>query len=275
MMGADGLAHYILPWEPSLAVPVVLLCMAAAYQRGCRRVKVSWGQVLCFCTGLFGFYVVMFTGFDYYAEHAFFVHRIQQAVLHHLAPFLIIVSRPGPVLLAGLPAEWANGMRRLGRWRPVQFWLDVLNHPAVAVLLFIGLIFLWLIPHVHFIAMLDVRLYKLMNWGMAVNGLMFWGLVLNNFALRPGHLPASVRIVMMVAIVPPQILIGLILLMAPRDLYPIYTMCGRVFDLAPLADQQLGGVILWLSGAMMSVAGCVFVMIQAASSRATTGPAAP
>ena len=275
-MTAQGdFARLLVPWEPSLVVPLVLFATAAAYERGRQRIDTSWRDVACFWAGLIGFYAATFTGFDYYAEHAFFMHRLQHAVLHHLAPFLMVLSRPGPALMAGLPIGWASRLRRFGQWPPVHGLLAFLNHPAMAVLLFTGLIAVWLIPGVHVIAMLDVRLYKLMNWGMAVNGLMFWGLVLNNFALRPGGLPPSVRIMMMVAIVPPQIVIGLILLMSPHDLYPIYSLCGRVFDLSPLADQQLGGVILWLSGAMMSVAGCILVMIQAAASRARTGPVAP
>jgi putative membrane protein len=274
MMSQGDIGRIVLPWEPSVVVPVVLLCAVAAYERGRQVVMPSAPQAICFWAGLISVYAVSFTGFDYYAEHAFFMHRLQHAVLHHLAPVLIVISRPGAALSAGLPLGWADRLRQFGRWRPARFLLAFLNHPAVAVLLFCGLIFLWLIPAVHFIAMLDVRFYKLMNWGMAVNGLMFWGLVLNNYALRPGDLPASVRIMMMVAIVPPQILIGLVLLMSPQDLYPIYTMCGRVFEISPLADQQLGGAILWVSGAMMSVVGCVVVMVRAAASRAMTGPLA-
>jgi putative membrane protein len=125
--------------------------------------------------------------------------------------------------------------------------------------MFVGLILFWLIPSIHFVAMLDVRLYRVMNWSVALNGLFFWNLVLNNFSLRPAGLSASARIAMMLAIIPPQIMIGALLFMTPHELYPIYTLCGRIFSMTPLVDQQIGGIILWIHGAMMSVVGILVV----------------
>lgn len=65
---------------------------------------------------------------------------------------------------------------------------------------------------------------------------------------------------MMLALVPPQIVTGALLFLSPRDFYPVYSLCGRAFaNLSPLADQQLGGLILWISGPMMSVIGILIV----------------
>lgn len=115
----------------------------------------------------------------------------------------------------------------------------------------------WLLPSMHFIAMLDWRIYRLMNWSMALNGLMFWGLVLDSHAIRS---PGS-RIAMMLAVVPPQILIGALIFFTPHELYPIYTLCGRAFTgMSSITDQQIGGLILWMHGAMMSVIGILIVI---------------
>jgi putative membrane protein len=46
----------------------------------------------------------------------------------------------------------------------------------------------------------------------------------------------------------------------PHELYPIYSICGRAFELSPLADQQMGGLILWIPAAMMSVIGMLVVL---------------
>ena len=263
-------ADLLTPWEPSILVPLMLGVTALLYIVGSFRTPPGWASAVCFWLGLFVFYAASFTRFDAYAEHAFFMHRLQHGLLHHMAPFLIALSRPGAVMVAALPADWGTRLRRAFDWPPLVRIVDGLNHPVVAVTLFIGLTVLWLVPGLHTYAMLDVRLYKLMNASIAADGLMFWGLVLNNFALRPARLSPVVRMAMTLAIVPPQIVIGLVLLMSGRDLYPIYSLCGRVFALSPLADQQLGGAVLWLSAAMMSTLGCGIIAYRSFARSART-----
>jgi putative membrane protein len=46
-----------------------------------------------------------------------------------------------------------------------------------------------------------------------------------------------------------------------RDLYPYYNLCGRIFpSISALDDQQLGGLVIWIPPAMMSVVGMLVVM---------------
>jgi putative membrane protein len=204
-------------------------------------------------------YGVSQTQVDYYAEHAFFVHQLQSVVLHHLGPFFIVLACPKDVLAAGFPVAAKRLIMTVLAWKPVQGLVNILLHPVAAATLFVGLIIFWLLPSIHFIAMLDWRLYRLMNWSMALSGLMFWGIVLNSKPIRsPGC-----RIAMMLAVVPPQILVGLLIFFASHELYPIYTLCGRAFPgISFITDQQIGGLILWTHGAMMSVIGILIVIYK-------------
>jgi putative membrane protein len=245
--------QWLIPWETSLAIIGVTAVTAILFIRGCLRRPFFFRQKLYFGFGLLSMYIVTHTQVDYYAEHAFFVHQLQSLVLHHLGPFLIVLACPKDVLSAGLPK---TGRRLISwglEWRPVQSML----HPVIVVIVFTGMIIFWLLPSVHFIAMLDWRLYRLMNWSMVLTGLVFWGLVLDSDSIwSPGS-----RIAMMLAVVPPQILIGALILFSPHELYPIYTLCGRAFiGMSPVTDQQLGGLILWMHAAMMSVVGILIVI---------------
>lgn len=148
-------------------------------------------------------------------------------------------------------------IRMVSERKPLQYLVDVLLHPVVAVILFVGLNIFWLLPSIHFIAMLDWRVYRLMNWSMVLNGLIFWMGVLDSHSRwSPGS-----RIAMMLAVVPPQILTGALIFFTPHDLYPIYILCGRAFTgMSSITDQQIGGLILWIHGAMMSVIGILIVI---------------
>jgi putative membrane protein len=125
------------------------------------------------------------------------------------------------------------------------------------------LIGFWLLPSIHFTAMIDWRLYRLMNWSVFLSGLVFWGLVLTRGPVFAVKLSPGSRIGMMLAIIPPQIVIGAIIFFTAHELYPIYTICGRAIGgINALADQQIGGIILWIHGAMMSAVGILVVILR-------------
>lgn len=250
------LLEWLVPWEPCILVTASVALAAALYLRGVRGCRTAtWPRQLAWWLGLAMIYVGLHTHLDYYAQHEFFVHRLQHMGLHHMGPFLIMISRPGPVLRRALPVRFRTRV-----WRPflalppVRILLDFLFHPLVAGVLFVGLIYLWLYDPIHFIAMLDARLYKVMNYSMTVDGLLFWWLVLDRRPKPPAHLAPGMRIFLAFAVIPPQILIGAYITFVGRELYPIYDLCGRVFlNLDAATDQYIGGLILWIPSSMMSV----------------------
>jgi putative membrane protein len=253
--------YWFKPWEESILVAGATAAAAILFLKGSPRSKPSFHQKSYFWTGLVSVYLVSHTQFDYYSEHQFFIHRLQHLVLHHLGPFLIVLSGPSATLLAGMPPGIRRIFRLMTNWRPVQYLIRALCNPIVAVTLFCGLIGFWLLPAIHFTAMIDWRLYRLMNWSMFVNGLIFWGLVLHPGPVLSVRLSPGSRIVMMLAVAPPQIVIGAMIFFASQELYPIYTICGRAIGgLSALADQQIGGIILWIHGAMMSAIGVLIVV---------------
>jgi len=246
-----------VPWEPSATVVIVFALAVWLYWRGVRRSPTTapWYRQLLFWTGLLILYTGLHTRLDYYAEHEFFIHRIQHLGLHHMGPFLIALAFPGLTMRRGLPVRWrTRWLKPALHWAPVRWTLDVLLNPVVAAVVFVGLIYLWLWPAVHFDAMLDWRLYHVMNYSMAADGMLFWWLILDHRPRPPARLSPGVRVVVALVVILPQILIGAYISMARTDLYPLYSLCGRAFAGIPaIMDQHLGGLILWIPGSMMSV----------------------
>jgi putative membrane protein len=246
-----------IPWEPSAIVVVVFALAVWLYWRGARRSPVTapWYRQLLFWTGLLIVYVGLHTQLDYYAEHQFFIHRIQHMGLHHMGPFLIALGYPGVSMRRGLPVRFrTRRVRPALRWTPVRWTLNVLLHPLVAAVIFVGLIYFWLWPAVHFDAMLDWRWYRVMNFSMAADGMLFWWLILDHRPRPPARLSPGVRVCEALAVILPQILIGAYISFSKTDLYPIYSLCGRAFAGVPaLMDQHIGGLILWIPSSMMSV----------------------
>lgn len=254
---------FLRPWEPLWWLIGVFAVVSALYVRGLRRRPGVTGapRAVAFFAGLATMYLVMQTRFDYWAQHMFFVHRIQHLVLHHLGPLLIALSAPAGVLSAGAP-----GLRRL--WQPIaasrpfRAAYRTIQHPVPAGLLFVGLIIWWLEPSIHFDAMLSARQYWLMNLSMAVDGLAFWWMMLD--PRTPGSTPVThstgLRMLVLWAIMLPQIAVGAWIALSPDTLFSVYAVCGRVWPISAMLDQQLGGLITWIPAAMMSAVASLVLL---------------
>src|SRR3546814_7022292 len=88
---------------------------------------------------------------------------------------------------------------------------------------------------------------------MLLDGRPVWWLILDRRPSPPAAMGFGGRIVALWLVMIGQILIGAIVGLAQHDLYPVYAICGRAFALTPLVDQELGGLVVWIPGAMMSV----------------------
>ncbi|MFC4764562.1 cytochrome c oxidase assembly protein [Dyella koreensis] len=258
-----SLLKWIVPWEFSWVFLLTFVAVAALYVRGCRRVRVSVGRRLAFWVGMAIVYLSLHTYFDYYAEHEFFMHRIQQVLLHHLAPLLIIASYPGMVLRAGLPLSWRiRVLRPLLRSWPWRVVSAVFLNPALATILFVAFIIVWLIPSMQTLAMLDWRIYRFMNWSMMLSGLTYWWLVLDHRPRPPGRMTPGLRVLSPGITMTPQILAGAIVTFSKTDLYPIFEICGRAFTFNVLTGQLVGGVIMWVPAAIIESIGGLLAMRQ-------------
>lgn len=264
-MDWSQLPRYLLPWEFSYLWLLACVIPAALYVRGFVLLSRAGAPVpvwrgAVFLLGILLMYAVTMTHYDYLSQFMFFTHRAQHLILHHLGPFLIALSWPLPVLAAGTPRQIQNDPA-LALARPLVAPIyRTLQNPVVAPLLFVGLIFFWLQPTVHYYAMLSEPLYHVMNWSMAIDGLLYWFLVFDPRTPDQGGLAYRWRIAGLIAVAPPQIILGAYITLSSSELFEVYAVCGRAWDLNPLVDQQIGGLITWIPAAMMSLMGVMVVM---------------
>ena len=246
-----------LPWLfPFVFNPLVFLgCWFVAlwYWRGMRLVAAEqrpgrWRQGF-FIFGLAGIYFVLQTHFEYVSQHLFTFNRVQAVMLGMVAPFAISLGWMGDVLGLGAPGfvtRWCKVLWARLRW---------LAHPVPATVIFLATTDVWLIPAVHFAAMLNPLLYAVMNLSCLAGGLLFWIMVLDP---RPQPLARHsylVRAATGFLVMFPQIAISSTIALSTQDLYPFYSICGRLFPaMSARYDQMLGGMIQWIPPGMMNTA---------------------
>ncbi|HEX5420865.1 MAG TPA: cytochrome c oxidase assembly protein [Gammaproteobacteria bacterium] len=261
-----SILQFVAPYEFSPTVALVALLSLAAYIRGLRLrgLKGRGARAFAFITGVVLMYASLQTQYDYWSQHMFFVHRAQHLILHHLGPFLIALSAPFATLHAGVPEPIrGRALDPILANRVLRACYRAVQQPVVSGILFVGLIYFWLIPQIHFYAMLNVPTYNAMNWGMAIDGLLFWHVMLDRRVPSPGGAAGyGIRLGILIAVAFPQILLGALISFAQHDLYPVYAVCGRMWPISPVVDQQLGGLITWIPPAMMSFVGLLVVLSQ-------------
>ncbi|MGN6376868.1 MAG: cytochrome c oxidase assembly protein [Sphingomonas sp.] len=245
------------PWDFSPLWYAAFALTGWSYARGLRRVATARWRIVLFVIGMALIWAVLQTRFEYLAQHMFFINRIQHVVMHHLGPFLIALAWPWPVLEAGAPG-W---LQRIVHHRWFSAMLCFFQRPDIACLAFAGLIALWLYPPVHFVAMIDPRLYAVMNWSMVVDGVLFWSVVMDPRGRELAHNSFAARMIMAVVVGPPQIAMGAAIAFADHDIYAFYAWCGRIFPtIDALSDQRIGGLVVWIPPAMMSALALIIVL---------------
>lgn len=260
-----SLLDYLRPYDFSPLTVLSFMLVLGFYGVGLLRMpeehRPGSVRIVVFVLGVLICYGVMQTRFDYYSQYMFFVHRGQHLILHHLGPILIALSNPLPVMrfwYGKMSPGLKSGLRPLG-------WVyRFLQHPLIASFLFVGLIYFWLWPPIHFDAMLSRNLYWVMNWSMLIDGMLFWWLI---FDPRPPAITSSLgygkRILLLALVAIPQMILGAMIVFSRGMVYDVYEVCGRAWPMAPETDQLLGGLLTWIPPAMMSILGILIILRRA------------
>ena len=129
-----------------------------------------------------------------------------------------------------------------------------------ASIVFIATIYLWQVPAAHNMAVRSDLIHSGMHITMLISGFMFWWLVIDPKPHR-SRLHFGLRILYLGLIVIPNTILGASITFNSNLLYNAYQEFPQPLGLSPLIDQQLGGLILWVFGDMMSILAAGIVMI--------------
>jgi putative membrane protein len=140
-------------------------------------------------------------------------------VLHHV----LLVAAVAPLLALALPAP---------RLPSMPLGLLVAVHAV--------LLWLWHAPGAYTWGLASVPAYWLMQLSLLGSAWLLWRAVLSP------RTPVGAALVALVATIAQMGLLGAVIVFAPRPLYAVHLASTAPWGFSPLADQQLGGLLMWV-----------------------------
>lgn len=259
--GDSGWAAWNLTLETTLGILVVAVIYSAGiWRRRNRTGRTRIWRHVSFFVGLFSIFLALQSPIDAIAERVFLMHQVQHLLLRMIGPILLFLAVPQGVLVAGMPALARRYFLVPIITNPIVNGIsEFLAKPTAATVMFIGVLYFWQIPRYHDLAVLDENVHYLMHVSMLLAGLIFFWRV---FDARPPPRGTryGIRLMMLWIMILSNIVIGSYLAFKQPVLYSAYSEFGRFWGLSALADELLGGALIWIPSSMMGVVAALIVV---------------
>ncbi len=252
-------------WQLTPAISVPLLLLASIYVSGLHRIEAraarpSALRQASFFGALAAIFAALQSPIEALADHSLSIHMVEHMLLRTVGPALLMLAQPQAVLLRGLPAVIRRRVvAPVAGSRGVGAIFGALSRPLPATVLFVGAIYIWMLPRTQDLALADEPVHDLMHAMLLIAGLFFfWRL----FDPRPQPRGPAIgtRLLMIWAAELGNILIGYFLTYSGVAIYPGYARLGLVWGVSPLNNQNYGGQTLWVCGTMMIALAALLVI---------------
>lgn len=233
--------------EPWVLVP--LLLAAAGYLLGVRTLTaggVAWpvSRTVLWFTGLGVIAVATSSSIGVYDTALFSMHSVQHMLLQMIAPAPLGMAAPVTLALRTLPAR----PRRLLLAVIHSRFFRTVSHPLVAYGLFVVSPFVLIYSPLLTASLTNDVVHNLTHVHFVLVGtLLYWPLL--GIDPIPNPLPYVFRFMLVVGLGPAHVVLG-IPIMLSSELFAAdhYLAVGQAWGTDPLADQRIGGGLLWIFG---------------------------
>jgi cytochrome c oxidase assembly factor CtaG len=231
-----------LHWElePSILLGTTLWIAAYTLSIGPIRRRwhlgpsTPWFRQLAFYLGTLCVLLALVSPLDPLADETLFsAHMLQHMLLTFIAPPLWLLGTPGWLIQRLIPAQY----------QPFRV------NPIFAFTLFNGIMWGWHLPPMYDAALTYPPLHVVEHLMLMASATVGWWPVIG--ASGAGRLPPASRLIYLIPALFSCTALAALITLSSIHLYPFYGSAALQWNLTPLADQQLGGLTMWLPGDML------------------------
>jgi cytochrome c oxidase assembly factor CtaG len=259
--GENVLTHWHWRWD----VISVLSIFGAVYVRGWVRLGKAGGeaklfQVVFYALALGAIGCALSSPLDELAAYLLIAHMVQHELLMMVAPPLILLANPVPILVWGVGgSSRSHAGSLLARHSVMRRARDFLGWMPVAWSLYVANLWAWHYPALYDAALRVRWVHDLEHVLFFVTALIFWWPVIRP-ASRPAPIQDGVRIFYLFLAATQDALLSGLIALSSRILYPHYETVFRLWDLTPREDQIGGGIVMFGVGSTIYFVAILFLV---------------
>jgi putative membrane protein len=244
-------------WSLEPGTLLLTTALAAVYLVAWRRARAPGephppgiGRLLLLAGGVVAVLGALISPLDSLGDQMMVFHMVQHMLLLDIAPILLILA-----LTKGLLRPVTR------RLHAIEQRAGYLAHPAFAVILYVGLLWLWHIPALYDRAQGNAALHALEHLCFFSAGALYWWHLLSPIRtrMRLGGLGPVVYMASTKLFVG---LLGIALAFAPRVIYPFYAHQPHYLGLTPLQGQSMAGLVMALEQSIVMGTALVVLFVQ-------------
>jgi cytochrome c oxidase assembly factor CtaG len=253
-------------WRPEMWAILPLLLLAALYALGFARLwrrsdqgRPALGRAgLTFAAGWAVLAGAVASPLHQAGEHSFALHMVEHELIMLPAALLLVLARPGPVLLWAFSGRARGGLAALTRSaRPLWDWLAL---PVTATFLQSAALWIWHMPALFDRALDGEGWHIAQHMSFLATALLFWWAMARGRAGRAGY--GLVALCLFVTTLVGGAL-GALMAFSTSPWYAGYAALGMTpTGLTPAEDQQLAGLIMWIPGGIFHAAAALYFLYQ-------------
>jgi putative membrane protein len=180
----------------------------------------------------------------------------------HMVQHLILTLVAPPLWLAGTPGHVLDGMLEPLLSRPLAGLVArTLTRPLVALGVYTVALVGWHLPAFYNAALERHGWHVVEHLTLIGSAVLAWWPILSASRRLPA-LPYGAQLLYLFVFGMPMTVVAAFVTGAERVLYPWYAAAPRLFGLSPLADQQLGGVIMWVPAGLIPLVAFTVVFFR-------------
>jgi cytochrome c oxidase assembly factor CtaG len=255
-------------WSPPVFLTAMVVLSAVVYTRGwfairkTRPAQFSLWRLSAFFFGLAIIWLAIASPLDGFADALLSAHMVEHLLLMSFVPPLLLLGSPQVPLLRGLPRVLTvsllgpllrlKALRTLGRFltTPVVAWLAM------------NLFFLcWHVPAAYDFALEHERWHYFEHICFLGSSIFFWWPLIRPWPTSARY-PGWYMLLYLVGADIVNTVLSAFLAFCDRPVYSYYLRRPNPFDIAPMADQVVGAVIMWVVGSTVFLIPAIFITVR-------------
>ncbi|MEP7040932.1 MAG: cytochrome c oxidase assembly protein [Chloroflexota bacterium] len=196
-----------------------------------------------FFAGLAALTVALISPIEVYEGSLFSVHMLQHMLLELVAAPLLLLGAPATLALRAASPLVRKGLLAVLHSRAVS----VISFPLLAWVLFAAVNWGWHFSSLYDQALENPWLHDIQHLTFLGAAVLFWWPVIGADPAR-WRLPHPVRLFYLFLAMPQNSFLGIALMSAPTARYQHYLTNLRDWGPTPIADQNVGGMLMWVGG---------------------------